>query len=70
MAEAEYAAAFGGAQMGVELRRILSNLGYPQPTTPLFCDNKCAIGIATKTVKPKRSKSIDMRLDWIQDRIA
>ena len=27
VAEAEYAAAFGGAQIGVELRRILSNLG-------------------------------------------
>ena len=33
------------------------------------CDNKCAVGLATDTLKIKRPKSIDMRFHWIRDRI-
>lgn len=32
-------------------------------------DNACAAGIANKTVKQKRSKAMDMRFDWIRDRV-
>ena len=69
VAEAEYAAVFGGMQVGCELRTILASLGYLQPPTPVAVDNQCAIGLATATVRPKKSKSIDMRLDWIVDRV-
>jgi len=31
--------------------------------------NKCAVGLAQRTMVPKLSKSIDMRFHWIQDRI-
>ncbi len=31
-------------------------------------DNECAIGLATSLVRPKKSKSTDMRLDWIRIR--
>jgi hypothetical protein len=66
VAEAEYAAAFGGGQVLVELTLTLTNLGHPQQSPPLlFIDNECAIGLATSSVRPKKSKSIDMRLDWI-----
>ncbi len=69
MAEAEYAAAFGGGQVLVELTLTLSNLGHPQQSPPLlFVDNDCAIGLVTSSVRPKKSKSIDMRLDWIKER--
>ena len=34
-----------------------------------LCDNKCAESIALDTIKPKRTKSIDMRFHWIRDRI-
>jgi hypothetical protein len=34
----------------------------------LFVDNECAIGLATSSVRPKKSKSIDMRLDWLKER--
>jgi hypothetical protein len=59
--EAEYAALFMNGQEGEWLRQILHNVGHPQPTTLIMCDNQCAVGIATDTVKPKRTKSIDMR---------
>ena len=69
VSEAEYAAAYANAQIGVDERQILANLGYPQPLTPIFCDNECAVGLANGTVRPKKSKSIDMRFDWIRDRV-
>lgn len=69
VAEAEYAALFHAGQEGIWLRHILQSLGYPQPPTTILCDNKCAEGIALDTIKPKRTKSIDMRFHWIRDRI-
>jgi hypothetical protein len=69
VAEAEYAAAFGDGQVLVELTLTLTNLGHSQQSPPLlFVDNECAIGLATSSVRPKKSKSIDMRLDWIKER--
>ena len=44
--EAEYAAAFHTAQMAARLRKILSDLGYPQPPTYILLDNKVAHRIA------------------------
>jgi hypothetical protein len=67
--EAEYAALFMGGQEAVWLRNILAALGHPQPPTTIFCDNRCAVGIATSTVKAKRTKCIDMRFHWVRDRV-
>ena len=69
VAEAEYAALFLNGQEAVSLRDSLTALGYPQPATAILCNNKCAQGIATDTVKPKRTKSVDMKFHWIRDRI-
>ena len=69
VAEAEYAALFMNRQEGASLRQILSALGYPQPATVILCDNKCAHGIATDAVKPKRTKSVDIKFHWIRNRI-
>jgi hypothetical protein len=54
-----------------ELRTNLSDLGYPQPPSIIMCDNTCAIGIATYSIKQKRSKAIDMRFHfhWVRDRV-
>jgi hypothetical protein len=42
---------------------------HPQQSPSLlFVDNECAIGLATSSVRPKKSKSIDMRLDWLKER--
>jgi hypothetical protein len=67
--ESEYAGLFAAAKIGDVERRILSDLGYPQPPTLILCDNECAVGLAQRTMVPKLSKSIDMRFHWIQDRI-
>ena len=69
VSEAEYGALFSNAQVAVDERSILTNLGYPQPPTILLCDNECAVGLATETVRPKRSKSIDMRFNWTRCRV-
>jgi hypothetical protein len=34
-----------------------------------MCDNTCAIGIATDSIKQKCSKAIDMRFHWVRDRV-
>ncbi len=67
--EAEFAGLFAAARIADDERRILHNLGYPQPPTFLLCDNECAVGLANKTMTPRLSKSIDMRFHWLQDRI-
>jgi hypothetical protein len=67
--EAEYGAAFLFAQQGVSLRTIATALGHIQPPTPILCDNEFAIGLATDSIKQKKSKSIDMRFHWLRDRI-
>jgi hypothetical protein len=69
VSEAEYGCVFGNCQVAVEERSILNSLGYPQPPTLVLCDNECAIGLADETVRPKKSKSIDLRLDWVRDRV-
>ncbi len=32
-----------------------------------MCDNTCAIGIATDSIKQKRSKAIDMGFHWVRE---
>jgi hypothetical protein len=69
VAEAEYAGLYAAARIAVDERRILANMGHPQPPTTIFCDNEVAIGLANNTVTPKMSKSLDMRFHWLQDRV-
>ncbi len=59
--EAELAGGFQAAQTATHHRRILSDLGYPQPATMLRMNNTIAL--------VKRSKSMDMRFFWLVDRV-
>jgi hypothetical protein len=68
--EAELSSAFGNAKIAHDERTILRNLGYPQPPTPIYCDNECTIGLAHDAIKRKQSKSMDLRWDWLRDRVA
>jgi hypothetical protein len=54
---------------GRKISVALEEMGHPQPATPMATDNSTASGIATDTVKQKRSKAIDMRFYWIRDRV-
>ncbi len=65
---AEYGGLLAAAKIALEERRILS---YPQLPTTIPCDNEFAVGLAHCTLTPKlsKSKSIDMRFHWLQERV-
>ena len=44
-------------------------MGHPQLPTPVEVDNSTAFGLAKKQIKQQKSKSMDMRYYWIQDRV-
>jgi hypothetical protein len=69
VAEAEYAGVFAPARIATNERKILEDMGYPQPPTPIFCDNEVAIGLANDSINLKMSKSLDMRFHWLRDRV-
>ena len=69
VAEGELAGGFQVAQLATQYRRILTDLGYPQPATMLRMDNTVALGIASGQMNAKRSKSMDMRFFWLRDRV-
>ena len=66
-AEAELGALFLNCKEGKVMRTILEEMGHTQPATPVHCDNATAVGIANKTIKRLRSKSMEMRFFWIVD---
>jgi hypothetical protein len=68
-AEAELGALFHNGKEACPLRIALEEMGHPQPATPMATDNSTASGIATDSVKQKRSKAVDMRFYWIRDRV-
>jgi hypothetical protein len=70
VAEAECSGVYNNAQLALPMRVALEELGHPQPKTPLKTDNSTAAGFANKSMRQKRSKSWDMRLNWLRDRIA
>jgi hypothetical protein len=68
-AETEVVGLFMNAKELLPMRTTLEKLGHPQQATPIRTDNITACDIANKTVKQRRSKAIDMRLYWLQDRV-
>ena len=69
-AEAETAALFFNSQEALPIRYILSKLGHKQPPTPMKTDNSTSLAFIKSNIRQKRSKSWDMRLYWLRDRIA
>ncbi len=45
-------------------------MGHPQPKTPIQTDNSIAEGVVNNRIQPKRTKAMDMRFYWLQDREA
>ena len=66
--EAEAAALFTNMKEGVIQRIALEEMQWPQPPTTIIMDNSTAAGLARDTIKTKKSRAMDMRLHWIQDR--
>ena len=68
--DAEYAALFAIAQLVYFYRIVAEACGYPQSEpSPIYVDNDVARGIANRSVKVKRSKSIDKSFHYIRDRV-
>jgi hypothetical protein len=68
IAEGEYCSQFLTGQTAYWHRIINERMGYPQPPTILYGDNTTAIGIASDSIKVKKSKAMDKNLHWIKDR--
>ena len=69
-AEAELGALFYNAKEGTIIRTTLQEMGHPQvEPTPIQTDNSTANKIANNSCKQQRSKAMDMRFYWVQDRI-
>ena len=69
-AEAELSALFECAKAMVPLRQALTEMGWPQPPSPLQTDNSTADGVVNNTIVPKKLKSMDLRLHWLRCREA
>jgi hypothetical protein len=67
-AESEVGACFQNAKTAAPLHITLLELGHKQPVTPMRTDNSTDYGILNETIKQKRSKSMDMKYYWLQDR--
>ena len=67
-AEAELGALFLNCQEAVPIRIMLEEMGHTQTPTPVQVDNSTALGIATGTIKQRKSKAMDMLFYWIRDR--
>ena len=69
-AEAETAGLFHNAQQARPIRYILTQLGHPQPPTPIKTDNATANAFIHQTMRHKKSKSWDMRYWWLKENSA
>jgi hypothetical protein len=69
-AEAETGGMFYNSQDAVPMLIALEEMGHPQPATHIRGDNSTTIGITNRTIKQRRSKAMDMRYFWLQDRDA
>jgi hypothetical protein len=67
--ESEVGACFHNAQSGAPLRITLAKLDHTQPPTPLRTDNSTAFRILNETIKQKRSKAMDIRYQWLTNRV-
>ena len=68
--EVEVASLFYNCRAALPLRVALEEMGHPQPKTPVITDNTTAQGLVKSTMTPKRSKSYDMRFNWLKCREA
>jgi hypothetical protein len=65
-AEAKLAALFIATCKMVPHQQTLIDMGWPQPQSPIQTDNSKAVGVTNKTIVPKQSKMMDMRLWWLR----
>ena len=64
-AEAKLGALFLNAQEANMMRLTLTEMGHPQPPTPIHCNNTTAVGIVKSNIKRQRSRTMNMRYFWL-----
>ena len=67
-AEAECAGLFHNCQKAIVIRRILEALGHKQNPTSVKTDNSTANSFVHATMRLKRSKTWDMRWNWLRQK--
>ena len=67
-AAAEIGALFINTRLAIPTRRLLAEMGHPQPPTPVQTDNTTAHSFVTKNLNPKATKSLDMNLWFMRDK--
>jgi hypothetical protein len=67
-AEAKIGAGYLNGQDAVPIVTKLTELGHPQPPTPMQVDSTTAEGFAKGTMKQNKSKAMDMRWHWLKCR--
>lgn len=65
-AEAELAGLYTCAKEMIPLvRQALVEMGWPQPRSPIQCEN---FGVTNQTIIPCKTKSVDMQFHWLRYR--
>ena len=68
--EAEIGAMYINAREAVPQRMTLSEMGHPQPKTPMQTDNSAAHAVVTNNVQPRRKKATETIFHWLRCRDA
>ncbi len=66
-AEAKLGALYLNAKEAVYLQQILSEMGHPQPKTPIQMDNTTVEGVINNKIQPKRTKAMHMQFHWLRN---
>jgi hypothetical protein len=67
VAKAEYGGALAAGPIATNKRKILADMGYSQPPTPIYYDNEVVIGLASDSIILKMPKSLGMRFHLLRD---
>ena len=68
IAEAELGALFINTREGMYTMKMLEEMVHKQDQTPMQIENSMVEGVINKNIQPKRTKSMDMRFHWLQDK--
>ena len=69
-AEAECGGVFHNCIVALGLRNTLNEMGHPQQKTIITTDNTTATSFVHSVMRAKRSKSWDMKWNWLRERTA
>ena len=69
-AEAECGGIFHNCTTAIGIRNTLTAMGHPQGKTEVITDNSTANSFVHSEMRVKRSKSWDMKYNWLRDRAA